>query len=85
MLNNRVLQALLAFFPVVVSIMFVVAVFVFLTSSLNEKAILGENQELIYGGGFILLIVLLSLMSLFSLVYYIIHAIKNPNLKEGNG
>jgi len=91
MLNNKSLQAFLAIAPPVVFAICMLGYFIFIFSVIGGMRQIENsgNQEfpVAFFSGlafFIVMILVASLLSLFSLIYFIIHAAKNPNLKEGN-
>lgn len=90
MLNNRTLQGFLAIAPLVSLILIFVGYFAFIFSIIFNASQLEQNSDdfptEIFGGlAFILIFVFLSVvLSMLSLVYFIIHAAKNPNLEQNN-
>lgn len=91
MLNNSKLQAFLAIVPPILLLITILGYFFFLFSFVSEAEAIERNggevvpTQIFAGIGiFIFLILICSLISLFSLIYFIIHAAKNPNLNEGN-
>ena len=94
MLNNKSLQAFLAIGPIVLFVLLMMAYFVFfftMISSAQSLENFDENgsapfpTEFFAGFGvFFVLILLTVFLSFFSLVYFIIHAAKNPNLEGDN-
>jgi len=91
MLNNKSLQTFLAIGPVVLLVLLIAGYLVFFVSVFSQIEALdkGAGQQFPSAliGGFVfffVMILLTSLLSLFSLIYFIVHAAKNPNLKDGN-
>ncbi len=90
MLNNRVLQGFLAITPLVSLILIFVGYFVFLFSIITNASQLDSNPddfptELLGGLAVIFIFIFLSVvLSLLSLIYFVIHAVKNPNLDQNN-
>ncbi len=91
MLNNSKLQAFLAIAPIILLALLFVGYFVFFFSMIAVTSTSGiKEPETPFGfmagfGIFFALIMLTVLLSLFSLIYFILHAAKNPNLNENNG
>lgn len=91
MLQNKFWQAFFALAPIVVGILSIgyYLYFVFdLVSDIEAAQALGTEPEvgMILGNiawfmGFVMLILLISLSSL---IFYIVHAVQNPNLKDSN-
>lgn len=92
MLNNQKLQSFLAIAPLVSFLLIFVAYFFFFISMfthLEPNEINNPNQSpLSFIGGmfaFVILFFCTIILFLFSLIYFILHASKNPNLEgEGN-
>ncbi len=90
MLNNRTLQGFLAIAPLVSLILIFVGYFVFLFSIISNASQLESNPddfptELFGGLAFIFIFIFLSvILSLLSLIYFIVHVTKNPNLEQNN-
>lgn len=91
MLNNKSLQAFLAIGPMIAFILLIAGYFVFFFSIVTNIEQLENNPgngfPAAFLGGFaffFVMIVIVSLISLLSLIYFVIHAAKNPNLEEGN-
>ena len=92
MLNNKFWQAFFALAPFITVLLAIVAYIAFFIS-LMHNAIAADSANpssasasLIISeiGLFFILILLTVLLSVASLVFYIIHAVNNPNLKENN-
>lgn len=90
MLNNRTLQGFLALAPLVSLVFIFVGYFVFIFSLISNSSQL-ENKpddfptEILGGIAVIFIFIFLSvIISLLSLIYFIIHAAKNPNLEQNN-
>ena len=91
MLNKNSLQTFLAIAPVIMFVLLFAGYFVFIFSFLFQIETLENSGQdappMAFFAGFgvfFVLIMLTVLLSLFSLIYYIIHAAKNPNLEENN-
>ena len=89
MLNNRTLQGFLALAPLVSLVFIFVGYFVFIFSLISNSSL--ENKpddfptEILGGIAVIFIFIFLSvIISLLSLIYFIIHAAKNPNLEQNN-
>lgn len=89
MLNNKFWQGFFALAPILTFIIAMIGYFIFIFSMFsNLEQIEGTNQpptEFFAGIGiFIIMILFAAFISLGSLIFYIFHAVKNPNLKENN-
>ena len=89
MLHNRFWQAFFALAPIIIFSIAIFGYFIFIFSILGDLQDLKESQgppmALLKGiGTFFILIMLTIFISLGSLVFYIVHAVQNPNLKENN-
>src|SRR5690606_27851353 len=91
MLNNKSLQAFLAIAPPLALFVCIIGYFIFFFSMFTQIEHFENNRHAefptsLFGGFafFFVMILIASFLSLFSLIYFIIHAAKNPNLKEGN-
>lgn len=89
LLNNKSLQTFLAIGPLVLFILCFISYFAFFFSIfLNMEQL--ENQteppmQMFIGlGVFFVIFFLAMFLSLFSLIYFVLHAAKNPNLTDGN-
>lgn len=90
MLHNKFWQAFFALAPIIIFFI-VISAYLFLIFSIlgNLKEIEasgGISTSLIMGniGIFIVLIMTAIMLSLGSFIFYIVHAVQNPNLKENN-
>lgn len=88
-LNNKSLQTFLAIGPFVLFILCFVSYFAFFFSMfMNMEQLENQNEppmEIFLGMGvFFILFFVAMILSLFSLIYFVLHAAKNPNLVEGN-
>ena len=94
MLNNKSLQAFLAIAPIILFVVMFIAYFVFIFTMVANTQQFEDFEgngnapfptEFFAGFGvFFVLIIITVFLSLFSLVYFIIHAAKNPNLEGDN-
>ena len=89
MLNNKFWQGFFAIAPLVSLIIAIVGYFIFFFSMFSNIEHLEATNEpptsFFAGiGVFIIMILFTVFMSLGSLIFYILHAVKNPNLKENN-
>ncbi len=89
MLQSRFWQAFFAIVPLAIFFVAIIFYFVFIFTILAQIPELessGEPSFAILGGVgiFVVAIMIGALLSIGSLVYYIVHAVKNPNLKENN-
>ncbi len=89
MLNNKSLQTFLAIGPLVLFILCFVCYFAFFFSMfMNIEQIENSNDPpmpFFAGMGVFLIVFFLTMiLSFFSLIYFVLHAAKNPNLAEGN-
>ena len=94
MLNNSKLQAFLAIAPMVLFGLMIIGYFVFFftmitqVENFDDNAINHNEPAFAFFAGFgifFVLIMLTVLLSLCSLIYFILHAAKNPNLEANNG
>lgn len=91
MLQNKFWQGFFAIAPIVLFVFFFIGYFIFIfsfvtqISELEEHARNGPPTALFAGiGVYLLFFLFIMLTSLGSLIFYILHAIQNPNLKQGN-
>lgn len=93
MLNNSKLQAFLAIAPMLLFGLMIIGYFVFFFTMIMQVENFDGNAEIhnepsfafFAGFGiFFVMIMLTVLLSLCSLVYFILHAAKNPNLEANN-
>lgn len=90
MIHNKFWQAFFALSPIIIFFIIMLGYFAFLFSVLSnipelERAHDGP-PELIFSwlGGFFIVLFLVIILSLASLIFYIVHAVQNPNLKKNN-
>ncbi|WP_350292208.1 hypothetical protein [uncultured Croceitalea sp.] len=90
MLNSKFWQGFFAIAPIVMGILAIFGYFIFIFSMFSNIEEFESNGNpsfsFIFGNmiWFFLLIVLIILVSFGSLIFYIVHAVQNPNLKENN-
>ncbi len=91
MLQSKFWQGFFAIGPIVMLFLGMIAYFIFLFFILKNADALDHSSEnysssYILGniGGFFLFILMFILVSFGSLVFYIVHAANNPNLRENN-
>lgn len=90
MLNSKFWQAFFAIAPIVLGIIAIFGYFIFIFSIFSNIEEFESNGNVsasfIFGNmiWFFLLIILIILISFGSLIFYIVHAVQNPNLKENN-
>lgn len=89
MLNNKSLQAILAIGPLVLfTLCFFSYFFFFFSIFMNIEQLENSNQPptaFFAGMGiFFMVFFFAMILSLLSLIYFVIHAAKNPNLEEGS-
>ncbi len=90
MLQSKFWQGFFAIAPIAMLFLGMIAYFLFIFFILNHVEELDNSSEysaqLILGniGAFLLYVLIALLVSLGSLVYYIVHAANNPNLRENN-
>jgi len=91
MLHNKFWQAFFALAPLIIGILSIGFYFYFVFNLVTEiEAVEASNNEvtpsMILGNiaGFIGYFMLMFLISISSLVFYIVHAVQNPNLKGSN-
>ncbi len=89
MLQSKFWQGFFAITPILIFVLLFIGYFLFLFSILNELPELEGSHEppsfLFAGMGiFIVFIILTIVIGLGSLIFYIIHATQNPNLKDNN-
>ena len=90
MLHNKFWQAFFALVPFIAFFIFIIAYAVFLITIFQHGPEIEANPDqlpfMVFGslGTFIFLIFLMIFLSLGSLVFYIVHAVQNPNLKGNN-
>lgn len=89
MLQNKFWQAFFAIAPLVMVFIILIAYFFFVFSMVSNAQEFEQSNEppmALFAnlGGFLIVILLAVLISLGSLIFYIVHAVQNPNLKENN-
>lgn len=87
MLQSKFWQAFFALAPLVSLLLLFIGYGVFLFSILSNLPRGGEpDPSTVFGslGIFLVIILLMVLISLGSMVFYIVHAANNPNLRENN-
>ncbi len=90
MLTSKFWQAFFALAPIIVFFGFFIVYFLFIFSIISNIEDFEGNgnisASLILGNvvWFFAFIILTILISLGSLIFYIVHAVQNPNLKENN-
>lgn len=90
MLHNKFWQGFFALAPIIMVFVLLMAYFLFLFFVFNNIDALESSEEysssLILGniGIFLFFVFFMVLISVGSLVYYIVHAANNPNLRENN-
>lgn len=90
MLNNKFWQAFFALTPIIVGLFSIIIYIIFVINLVTniEAAEANGNvsASLILGNiaWFLAFIIFLILLSLGSLIFYIVHAVQNPNLKGNN-
>ncbi|MFD2587016.1 hypothetical protein ACFSQJ_08740 [Croceitalea marina] len=90
MLNSKFWQAFFALTPIIVFFGFFIVYFLFIFSIFSNIEDFEANgnisTSLIFGNiiWFFAFIILTILISFGSLIFYIVHAVQNPNLKENN-
>lgn len=91
MLHNKFWQAFFALAPIIIglsSIIFYILFVINLVTNIQEVEAMGQDPSpqmiLGYIAWFIGFIILLILLGLSSIIFYIVHAVQNPNLKNNN-
>ncbi len=91
MLQSKFWQGFFAIAPIAMLFFGLIAYFIFLFFVISNSGEFGQNAEnysasMILGnvGLFLLFILVAVFVSLGSLVFYIVHAANNPNLRENN-
>lgn len=90
MLNSKFWQGFFAIAPIVMGVLAIFGYFIFIFSMFSNIEEFESNGNpsfsFIFGNmiWFFLLIILIILVSFGSLIFYIVHAVQNPNLKENN-
>ena len=90
MLHNKFWQAFFALTPIIMVLTSIVAYIIFFLTLMHNATVMEGSSNLpptlILSeiGLFFVLIMITALLSMASLVFYIVHAVQNPNLKENN-
>ena len=90
MIHNKYWQAFFALSPIIILFIMMLGYFVFIFSILNNIPELEQAHDkppeliLEWIGSFMIVIFLVVLLSISSLVFFIVHAVQNPNLKQGH-
>ena len=91
MLHNKFWQAFFALAPIFLFVFLFIGYFIFIFSIVTQIPELENSNDLasaslIFGNliWFFVVIMLVVFISLGSLIFYIVHAVQNPNLKENN-
>ncbi|BFP39330.1 hypothetical protein FGF1_01750 [Flavobacteriaceae bacterium GF1] len=89
MIHNKFWQGFFAITPMASFVLITIGYLVFLFSIFNNLPELENNDvppmEFFGGLGFLIFMVfLVVIISFASLVFYIVHAVQNPNLKDNN-
>ena len=89
MLHNKFWQGFFAIAPIVLFFVGFIGYFIFIFSMIGQIHQLENSNEppmqLLAGmGAFFLFMMLAFLLGLGSLIFFIVHATQNPNLKENN-
>lgn len=90
MLHSKFWQAFFALVPFITLFILFCAYAIFLITLFNEMPYLEEDPDrvpfFVFGGlgTFFLVLFLVIFLSLGSLVFYIVHAVQNPNLQGSN-
>lgn len=91
MLHNKFWQGFFAIGPIIMFVLFFIAYFIFIFSMIRylpdlENSSDGMPPTSMFAGMGIFFLFMLSMVftSLGSLIFYIMHAVQNPNLKQGN-
>ena len=90
MLQNKFWQGFFALAPIIMVFFLIAAYFVFLIFMFNDIEQLGDPDDVsasvVLGNLsiFLVFVFVMILVSFGSLIYYIVHAVRNPNLKQNN-
>ena len=90
MINNKFWQAFFALSPIIIFFVIMLGYFAFVFSILSNIPEFQRSHngppELIFSwlGVFIFVLFLVILLSIASLIFYIVHAVQNPNLRKNN-
>lgn len=86
-MNNRGLQSFLAIGPLVLILALIPIYLIFIFSIVSNDGSVEEFPAIFAGGTLVLIVIIFFLivaLHLISLIYYIIHAAKNPMLQKDN-
>ncbi|MFK7811677.1 MAG: hypothetical protein AB8B59_04230 [Maribacter sp.] len=89
MLHNKFWQGFFALAPIILFFIAFIGYFIFIFSMISQMPELenssGAPMGLFAGmGAFFVFMILAMLLGIGSLIFYIVHATQNPNLKENN-
>ncbi len=90
MIHNKFWQAFFALAPIIIFFIIMLGYFAFIFSILSNIPELERSHdgppELIFSwlGIFLVVLFLVILLSIASLIFYIVHAVQNPNLRKNN-
>ena len=90
MLHSKFWQGFFAIAPIILGVVAIFGYFIFVFSIFSNIQEFESNSNVsasfIFGNmlWFFILIMLIVCISLGSLIFYIVHAVQNPNLKENN-
>ena len=89
MLHNKFWQGFFALAPIILFFVAFIGYFIFIFSMIMEMPELknsGEPPMALFAGigAFFLFMIIAMLLGIGSLIFYIVHATQNPNLKENN-
>lgn len=91
MLHNKFWQGFFAIGPIIMFILFFIAYFIFIFTMISQIPELENSSNgmpttsMFAGMGiFFVFMFLMMFAGLGSLIFYIMHAVQNPNLKQGN-
>jgi len=85
MFNNKFLQRFVALSPLIFVFLMILSYIFFMGITLVGASHPPKSEFFYIGlGVFVITVILASIVSIFSLVFYVIHALKNPNLEQNN-
>ncbi|MBT8204103.1 MAG: hypothetical protein KJP14_05940 [Eudoraea sp.] len=90
MIHNKFWQAFFALAPIIIFFIIMLGYFAFIFSLLSNIPELERSHDgppeviLSWLGIFLFVLFLVILLSLASLIFYIVHAVQNPNLRKNN-
>ncbi|MBT8177496.1 MAG: hypothetical protein HKP60_00035 [Eudoraea sp.] len=90
MIHNKFWQAFFALSPIIIFFIIMLGYFAFIFSLLSNIPELERSHDgppeviLSWLGIFLFVLFLVILLSLASLIFYIVHAVQNPNLRKNN-